>query len=83
MNDLEHLRRLIEKTLVELGIPDAHWSCVQAASFGQDAVANAPRDGILAVWRTDRNVLEFHGENGGLLKTVSLSREKIERERAA
>jgi hypothetical protein len=35
------------------------------------------------VWLTDRNVVEFHGENGDLLKTISLSREDVECGRAA
>ena len=83
MNDIEHLRRLIEKTLLELGISDAHWSCVKATPFGQEPDAEATRDGVLAVWRTDRNVLEFHGENGDLLKTVSLSQEEVKCGKAA
>ena len=83
MNDIENLRHLIEKTLLELGIPDAHWSCVKATLFGQESDAETAHDGILAVWQTDRNVLEFHGENGDLLKTVSLSQKDVECERAA
>jgi len=83
MNDIEHLRRLIENTLLELGLPDAQWSCVKAPSFGQESDAEATHDGILAVWLTDRSVLEFRGENGDLLKTVSLGQGDVERDRAA
>jgi hypothetical protein len=83
INDIEYLRHLIEKTLLELGIPDAQWSCVKATSFGQEPDAELSHDGILVVWLTDRNVIEFHGENGDLLKTVSLSQEDVECGRAA
>ena len=83
MNDIELLRRQIERTLLELGIPDAPWSCVKATSFQQEPDAEVTRDGILAVWLTDRNVLAFHGENGELLKTVSLRQEDVECGRAA
>ena len=83
MNDIEHLRRLIEKTLLELGIPDAHWSCVKATSFGQEPDAEVTRDGILVVWLTERNAIEFRGENRDLLKTVSLRQENLECGRAA
>jgi hypothetical protein len=83
MNDIEHLRRLIGNTLLELGIPDAHWSCVKAASFAQEPIAEVTCDGILVVWLTDRDVLEFRGENRDLLKTVSLRQENLECGRAA
>ena len=77
MNDIEHLRHLIEKTLLELGIPDAQWSCVKATLFGQEPDAEVSHDGILAVWLTDRNAIEFHSENGDLLRTVGLSQEDV------
>jgi hypothetical protein len=83
MNDIDHLRRLIEKTLLELGMPDAHWSCVKTTSLDQTPHAKAARDGVLAVWLADRNILEFRAENGELLKTVSLGKEKAECGRAA
>jgi len=83
MNDIERLRHLIEKTLLELGIPDAQWSCVKATLFGQEPDAEVPHDGILAVWLTGRNVIEFHGENGNLLKTVSLGQEDVKCGKAA
>ena len=77
MNHIEHLRHLIETTLSELGIPDAQWSCIKATSLGQEADADVSHDGILAVWLTDRNVIEFRGEDGDLLKTVSLSQDDV------
>ena len=77
INDIEHLRHLIETTLLELGLSDAQWSCVKATLFGQEPDAEVPHDGILAVWLTDRNILEFYGENGNLLRTVSLSQEDV------
>jgi hypothetical protein len=83
MNDIEHLRHLIEETLLELGIPNAQWSCVKATSFGQEPKTEVSQDGILAVWLADRNVIEFHGENGDLLKTVSLSQQDVKCGRAA
>jgi hypothetical protein len=78
MNDIEYLRDLIEKTLLELGIPDAHWSCVKVTSFGQEPDARVPHDGILAVWLANRNAIEFHGEHGELLTTVNLSQQDVE-----
>jgi hypothetical protein len=78
MNDIEDLRDLIEKTLSDLGIPDAHWSCVKATSFGQAPHTRVPHNGILAVWLTNRNAIEFRGEHGELLTTVTLSQQDIE-----
>ena len=72
ISEIEHLRQRIEDTLAELGIPDSLWSCRKATSFDQ---VSESQKGILVVWLTDRNVLEFHDENGGLLKTVSLDEE--------
>jgi len=73
ISDLEHLRRRIESVLVEIGIPDAFWSCVKATSF--EYKSEEAHEGILVVWLTDRSVLEFHDNNGGLLKTVNLDQE--------
>jgi hypothetical protein len=72
-SDLQHLRRRIENTLAELGMPDALWSCVKATSF--ERKLEEPHAGILVVWLTDRDALEFFDENGGLLRTVSLDQE--------
>ena len=83
MNDIERLRRLIERTLLELGIPDAHWSCVKATSFQRERDAEVAHDGILAVWLTDQNVIEFRDENGDLLKVASLSQKNVECGKAA
>jgi len=83
MNDIEHLRHLIEKTLVELRLPDAQWSCVKANSLSQAPDAATPHNGVLAVWLTDRNILEFYGENGNLLKAVSLGQGNVGGVRAA
>jgi hypothetical protein len=83
MNDIDRLRRLIETTLLELGVPDAQWSCVKATSFERKPDAKVAHNGILAVWLTDRNVVEFHGENGDLLKIVSLSQQDVKCGRAA
>ena len=68
---------------MELGIPDAQWSCVKATSFGHAPDTKLSQDEILAVWLADRNVIEFHGENGDLLKTVSLSQQDVKCGRAA
>jgi hypothetical protein len=72
---LERLRQRIESVLAELGMPDAPWSCVQADSF--DCKSDEPHQGILVVWLTDQNVIEFYDENGGLFETVSLDGEDV------
>jgi hypothetical protein len=51
---------------------EALWSCVKVTSLDHAPEAHK---GILVVWLTDRNVLEFHEENGSLLKTVGLDEE--------
>jgi hypothetical protein len=76
--DIEHLRRLIESTLTELGMPDADWSCVKDTSY-----AEMPRNGVLVVWLSGRNVVEFYGDNGSLLKTVSFRQQEAEQGKAA
>ena len=72
ISDIEHLRQRIESILAELGRSDALWSCVKATSLDHNSEAH---EGILVVWLTDRNVIEFYDENGILLKTVSLDQE--------
>jgi hypothetical protein len=76
--DIEHLRRLIESTLAELGMPDAYWSCVKDTSS-----IETHRTGVLVVWLSGQAVVEFYSEDGSLLKTVSVRKEKTEREKAA
>ena len=79
IQDIEHLRQLIENTLSELGMPNANWSCVKAESFGQDRHdPQLPPSEVLAVWLSDRNEVEFHAEDGSLLKTISLGQEAAE-----
>jgi hypothetical protein len=73
ISEIEHLRQRIEDTLAELGIPDSLWSCRKATSFDQ---VSEPQKGILVVWWTDPNVLEFHDEKGDLLTTVSLDQDE-------
>jgi len=72
ISEIEHLRQRIGSTLAELGMPDALWSCRKATSLDHTPQSDK---GILVVWLTDRNVLEFHDENGSLLKTVGLDEE--------
>jgi hypothetical protein len=74
---IEHLRQLIEDTLCELGLPDADWSCVKAKDGQSRLGTRTPPSQILAVWLTDQNVLQFHGENGHLLTTVGLEKEGV------
>jgi hypothetical protein len=74
---LEHLRQLIEQTLLELGMSDALWTCIKT-TFQERQINETPApEGILVVWLTDRNALEFHAENGVLLKTVRLDRKDL------
>ena len=73
ISDIEHLRQRIESVLAEIGMPNALWSCVKATSLDHNSEAH--KGGILVVCLTDRNVIEFHDENGGLLKTVSVDQE--------
>jgi hypothetical protein len=76
--DIDHLRQLIEDTLSELGIPNADWSCVRGPSVEQGRCgARVPRSEVLAIWLADCNQLEFRGENGSLLKTVSLENAEL------
>ena len=72
ISEIEHLRQRIESTLAELKMSDALWACIKAISLNHTPEAHK---GILVAWLTDRNVLEFHDENGGLLKTVNLDQE--------
>ena len=51
---------------------DVLWSCIKATSLDHTPESDK---GVLVVWLTDRNVLEFHDENGGLLRTISLDEE--------
>jgi hypothetical protein len=77
--DIEHLRQLIENTLSELGIPGADWSCVRAKSLEQGRFdSRLPQSEVLAVWLADRNELQFHSENGSLLKTVNIGQQASE-----
>jgi hypothetical protein len=81
IRDIEQVRHVIASTLHELGIPEANWACVKSLEQGRGS-AEASRDGVLAVWRTDKNVIEFYGENDRLLRTVSLG-PPADREKAA
>jgi hypothetical protein len=72
ISEIEHLRQRIEDTLAALGMPDSLWSCIKATSLDHAPEAHK---GILVVWLTDRNALEFHDKNGDLLKTVNLDQE--------
>lgn len=69
--DVEHLRQLIENKLAELGMPGANWCCIPARADAEGPRdSRPPRGGVLAVWRAERNAIEFHDENGSLLATV-------------
>lgn len=82
--DYQHLRRLIDSNLSELGIPDANWSCVKAESLCEAQNASLPHSDVLAVWRADQNLIElYNAENGDLLKTISLGQEEADRTMAA
>lgn len=74
--DYQHLRRLIDSNLSELGIPDATWSCVKAESLTKARDASLPRSDVLAVWRADQNLIELYNENGDLLKTIGIAQEE-------
>jgi hypothetical protein len=71
--DVDHLRQVIENTLSDLGMPNAHWSCVTEVP-GEEGRDNPqwPRRGVLAVLLHDRSAIEFRGETGDLLATVGL-----------
>jgi hypothetical protein len=79
--DVVQLRRVIERTLSELGMPDAHWSCVTKAAGeeGQTGV-QWPGSGVLAVLLRDQSAVEFRSENGDRLATVALDDSSAERE---
>lgn len=72
ISEIEHLRQRIESTLAELGMSDSLWSCIKATSLDHTPESDK---GVLVVWLTDRSVLEFYDENGGLLKMVGLDQE--------
>jgi hypothetical protein len=79
--NIERLPQLIENTLTELGMPGANWSCVKSLGSGRHPVL-VPQDGVLVVWLTDREVAEFYGEGGVLLRSVDL-RQGADRGKAA
>jgi hypothetical protein len=82
-SDFDRLRRLIEATLSELGMPDANWYCIKVESLGSGHDSEMPSSQVLAVWHTDKNEIELYSESGSLLKTIGISHESAELSKAA
>jgi hypothetical protein len=81
ITDIEYLPQLIEKTLVELGMPGVQWSCVTSRVRSR-RLPEAARAGIMVVWLAEQNVVEFHAEDGRLLRSLALDKD-ADREKAA
>lgn len=71
---VEAVQTVVTKTLTEMGVPDPasvlHTFLIRCGYF----VGHKFRcDGISAVWAQGTESVEFYGEDGQLIKTVSLN----------
>jgi hypothetical protein len=83
---VESIRKLVQATLAELGMPDANWSLVNETILVRDRHFAGRRfgfAGIRAVWLADQGIVEFYDENDDLLRVVTVSPDPAGGEEAA